>query len=148
MGNPDFKDVLRELIEKNGGLNPGNLARLSDKIREFKPEFSATYLRRLLSGYPPTKEDREAISQALEPDHEWWMSNHWRVEEVDDRKLASLAYHFTKSQVLIVRLVNDFKNRVSHRNMMPSNPEAIKIFSELYEEMRLEVEMEVFGLSA
>ena len=50
MGNPDFKDVLRELIEKNGGLEPSNLARLSDKIREFKPEFSATYLRRLLSG--------------------------------------------------------------------------------------------------
>ena len=148
MGNSDFKDVLRELIEKNGGLERSNLARLSDKIREFKPEFSVAYLMRLLSGHPPTKEDREAISQALEPAHEKWMSDHWRVEEVDDRKLASLAYHFTKSQVLIVRLVNDFKNRVSHRNMMPSNPEAIKIFSELYEEMRLEVEMEVFGLSA
>ena len=147
MGNPDFKDVLRELIEKNGGLNPGNLARLSDKIREFKPEFSATYLRRLLSGYPPTKEDREAISQALEPAHEKWMSDHWRIEELDDRKLASLASQITKSHVLAVELVNEFKNDVSHRNMALSDTEVSKNLSDLHEEKQLEVEMAVFGLS-
>ena len=147
MGNPDFKDVLRELIEKNGGLNPGNLARLSDKIREFKPEFSATYLRRLLSGYPPTKEDREAISQALEPAHERWMSDHWRIEELDDRKLASLASQITKSRVLAAELVNEFKNDVSHRNMALSDTEVSKNLSDLHEEKQLEVEMAVFGLS-
>ena len=147
MGNPDFKDVLRELIEKNGGLEPSNLARLSDKIREFKPEFSATYLRRLLSGYPPTKEDREAISQTLEPAHERWMSDHWRIEELDDRKLASLASRITKSPVLAAELVNDFKNHVSHRNMALSDTEVSKIFLERHEEKRPEVEMDVFGLS-
>ena len=147
MGNPDFKDVLRELIEKNGGLEPSNLARLSDKIREFKPEFSATYLRRLLSGHPPTKEDREAISQALEPAHEKWMSDHWRIEEVEERKLAFIAYRFTKNQKLIVELVDDFKNRVSHRNITPSESEAIKILSELYKEKELKDEMELFRLS-
>ena len=147
MGNPDFKDVLRELIEKNGGLEPSNLARLSDKIREFKPEFSATYLRRLLSGYPPTKEDREAISQTLEPAHERWMSNHWRVEEVDDRKLASLASQITKSRELAVGLVDDFKSQVSHRNMVSSDTEVSEILLDLHEEKQLEVEMDVFRLS-
>jgi len=147
MGNSDFKDVLRELIEKNGGLKPGNLARLSDKIREFKPEFSVAYLRRLLSGYPPTKEDREAISQALEPAHERWMSDHWRVEEVYDRKLASLASQITKSQVLAVELVDDFKSQVSHRNMVSSDTEVSKILLDLHEEKQLEVEMDVFRLS-
>ena len=147
MGNPDFKDVLRELIEKNGGLKPGNLARLSDKIREFKPEFSVVYLRRLLSGHPPTKEDREAISQALEPAHERWMSDHWRIEELDDRKLASLASQITKSRVLAAELVNEFKNDVSHRNMSLSDTEVSKNLSDLHEEKQLEVEMAVFGLS-
>lgn len=147
MGNPDFKDVLRELIEKNGGLKPSNLARLSDKIREFKPEFSVAYLMRLLSGYPPTKEDRAAISQALEPPHEKWMSDHWRIEELDDRKLASSASQITKSQVLAAELVNEFKNDVSHRNMASSETEVSKILLKLHEEKQLEVEMDVFGLS-
>ncbi len=146
MENPAFKDILRDLIERNGGLNHSNLVLLSDKIREFKPEFSVTYLRRLLSGHPPSREDREAISQVLESSSERWMSMYWRVEEVDNRQLAKLALQHTKSPVIAAKLVSDLLERVSYRDMSLSDDEAHKVFGELYMENMLEVEIDVFQL--
>lgn len=146
MKNPDFKDVLRELIEKNGGLSRSNMVRLSDKIREFKPEFSAAYLRRLLSGLPPSREDRAAISQVLEPASERWMSIHWNVEEVENRYLATLALQHTKSPVIAAKLVDDLLVRVNYRDRSLSENEVHQIFRELYWENMPEVEMDVFQL--
>ena len=83
----------------------------------------------------------------MEPAHERWMSNHWRVEEVDDRKLASLASQITKSRELAVGLVDDFKSQVSHRNMVSSDTEVSEILLDLHEKKQLEVEMDVFRLS-
>ena len=146
MESPAFKDILRDLIERNGGVNHSNLVRLSDKIREFKPEFSVAYMRRLLFGHPPSPKDREAISQVLEPSSERWMSTYWRVEEVDNRQLAKLALEFTKSRMLAAKLVSDLSERVSYRNMSLSDDEARKIFGELHSENMLEVEIDVFQL--
>ena len=146
MKNPDFKDVLRELIEKNGGLSSSNMERLSDKIRKFKPEFSAAYLRRLLSGLPPSREDRVAISQVLEAASERWMSIHWNVEEVGNRYLAALALQHTKSPVIAAKLVDALLVRVNYRNISLSDDEVHKVFGELYLENMLEVEIDVFQL--
>ena len=146
MGKANFKDVLRDLIEKNGGLGRGNLERLSDKIREIKPDFSAAYLRRLLSGYPPSREDREAISQVLEPESERWMSMHWDVEDVDNRELATWAAQYTKSHVLVKKFVDDLLDRVSYRDKKLSENDAHIILRELYEENRWKVEIDLFQL--
>ena len=146
MGKANFKDALRDLIEKNGGLNRGNLERLSDKIREIKPNFSAAYLRRLLSGYPPSREDREAISQVLEPESERWMSMYWDVEDVDKRELARLASQHTKSPVLAKELVDGLLDRVSYRDKKLSENDVHRIFEELHWGKMQEVEIDVFQL--
>ena len=144
MRNPDFKDVLQEMIEKNGGLNRDNLLRLSDKIRRFKPEFSAAYLQRLLSGHPPSREDREAISQVMEPAAEKWMSMYWGVEEVGHRRFARIASRHTKSPVIAKELVEGLLDEVNYRNMALPDHDVEKILKDLISMKELEDEFKLF----
>lgn len=146
MRNPEFKDVLRELIEKNGGFSRGNMARLSDKIREVKPEFSVAYLRRLLFGQPPSRKDRLAISLVLEPPSKRWLSMYWEIEDLDTRHIAELASRYTRNPTFVRESVEYVLERVKYRDRSLSEDDVKIILREFYLENELKVEIEVFGL--
>ena len=60
-----FKDKLRELIERHGGMDEENLARIVRLARQIKLEFSMAYLIKLLNGQRFRQGDIEAICTAL-----------------------------------------------------------------------------------
>ena len=142
-----YKDALLELIESGGGLSADNLLQIADCVRDFKQDFSVQYLSRLLQGHPPTNKDSWAISQALEPECDRWLSGHWRLEDGRSRGLAKYGFRQTGSQAEAKRFV-DFAYNVNFRNGEVSDSAIPGLFKEFLDNhpSRLEDEMELFSL--
>ena len=144
MGNREFKDVLAELLESNGGTGGDNLLRISKLLRNIKPDFTEVYLQRLLRGLPPSEEDRKAISVVLEPPAKRWVSDFWEAEDDYSRRLAEIALRYTKSPLIAKELVDSFSAEVSYRNEMFNSSEAESVMAEIFANKKWNEELALF----
>lgn len=148
MKNTEFKDVLLELIEKNGGTGRRNLTRISQLVRDFKSDFTERYLSRLMEGHPPSEEDRIAISKVLDPPWTKWMSKYWKAEDLRSRQLAEIACAHTKSPLIAKELVESLSTDVSYRNETFSSYDTRSLMAEFFAKKKLDDEWDLFyGLS-
>ena len=146
MENPKFKDVLRDLIDEDGGIGAHNLARLSENLQVHEETLTSRRLSGLLSGMQPKPMERRAISLVLEPESKRWLSEIWHLEDVESRRLAKLAFKQMRSHVLAKAFVEYIQEEARFRNEDHSDSELVGLHAEFRKSRELEDEIEIFGL--
>lgn len=141
-----FKDALRELIERRSRLSPENFQEIANQIRRYRPDFTGRYLGLLLNGHPPTYDDRLAISQALEPASGRWMSEFWALEDRISRRLAISALRFTKSPHEAKHFVDWCDASASFQHAEIGEEDISLLFAQYRLNRRLDHELELFSL--
>lgn len=142
----DFKDFLREFIDANGGMARENLLRIVRRAREVKDDFSLQRLLNLLQGYPPTDDDRLAISETLELESERWMSRFWPLEDQRARDLARFGIREFKTPIMAKKFVDYVQNTGRYRNAELPDREKRTLANEFRSHCELEDEEELFAL--
>ena len=146
MGNPEFKDALRDLLENNGGLLTSNLEAVSHKLRSYDETLTTPRLQGLLKGMKPTLAERRAISLVLEPSSEQWLSENWLLEDIESRTLANFAFAYMRSHVLAKDFVYYVLAEARFRNEDRSDRDLAELHSTYITEREMEDEIEIFDL--
>ena len=142
-----FKDELRKLIQQSGSDNPEDLPSMVTRLREVAPDITPQYLSRLLAGHPPRDIDRQAVTHALEPDCDKWLSQFWPLEDVERRRIARIAFlRRFKSHVLARKFVDHLDSVASFRTMDLTEGEILRHLNAFQPRSELEDEIDLFGL--
>ena len=146
--NPEFKKVLRELLDLNGGVGIQNVKRISEKLQPHEDAFSSTgRLLALLRGLlQPTEQDRRALSLVLEPVSDRWLSEIWRLEELESRRLARFAFAHMRSHVLAKAFVDYVLVEASFRNQDHTESSLAELHTQFRNDREIEDEIELFDL--
>lgn len=142
----EFKDELRRLINENGGMTAENLQLVAKRAREGVPYFTRQRLNLLLAGHPPNNDDRKAISHALEPDQEKWLTEYWHLEDAEHRRIARRAYAQMKNHYWVKSFVGRLDAQYSFRDANLSDQDIDNLVYDELQKSSLEVEIDVFGL--
>ena len=113
-----FKDELRKLIQQIDSDNPEDLPCMVTRLREVAQDMTPQYLRVLLAGHSPRDIDREAVTHALEPDCDKWLSECWPLEDLERRRIARIAFpRHLKSHTLVRKFVGYLDSVPSFRSI-------------------------------
>lgn len=154
-GSPKgFKDCLRGLIDNNGGMTTENAQRIVEKAREVAPDFSVQRLVHLWNGISVSDHDRPAISHALEPLEDQWLSEKWPLEDEESRRIAKLVVSLVEPHLVSMnsrrRFATKFVSNGIHQVRFRSERVSKDDLSEVVEEhlliARWEDEIDLFGL--
>ena len=147
MDNPEFKDVLRELVDLNGGISTQNLNRISEGLRIHEDAFTTGRLLALLRGQlQPTESDRRAVSLVLEPEHDRWLSEIWHLEELESRRLARFTFAHMRSHVLAKAFADYVLIEASFRNQDHTESTLAELHTQFRNDREIEDEIELFDL--
>ena len=132
-----FKDILKEAIEKFGGITSDNLSAIAKTARHIAPDITAAYINRLLAGQPPRASDRSALEHALGVNLD---------ENGERRRLTTYALEKFPTKLEADRYVNFVHSNASFRDKELGEQDLDVLYDQFKNRSDLEIEVELFGL--
>jgi transcriptional regulator with XRE-family HTH domain len=121
-----FKDSLCELIDKQGGRNRENLARIVKLARQVQPDISQAYLAKLMLGYRPRPEDYQALAAALGVNPNELVEDNGSKQAENRRKILAFAAERMKRPDLAADFLQYIGKDARFRNQ-------VLLYGDLYE---------------